>query len=90
MAGFLTVSFPGLAAALLPFGKVAAPPLFYERSAIMRKLTKKELGATRTLAKTLIESGVSFEAAATIVGMRLTYLGAFSILNVEQVFKVER
>jgi len=53
----------------------------------MRKLTNKELQATRTLAQTLTESGVSFETAATIVGMRLTYLGAFSIPNVEQVFQ---
>uniref|UniRef100_UPI0040470FF3 hypothetical protein n=1 Tax=Yoonia sp. TaxID=2212373 RepID=UPI0040470FF3 len=55
----------------------------------MRKLTKQELRSTRTLAQTLIESGVSFDKAAEIVGMRLTYLGAFSIPNVARVFRVD-
>lgn len=55
----------------------------------MRKLTKTELRATRMLSKMLMESGVTFETAANIVGMRLKYLGAFSIPNVARVFRVK-
>ena len=54
----------------------------------MRKLTKKELKATKALVRALSENGISFEAAAEIVGMRLTYLGAFSIPNIERVFDI--
>lgn len=52
----------------------------------MRKLTKHELRATRTLAQTLMESGISYESAVFIVGKRLTYLRKFSIANIQQVF----
>lgn len=55
----------------------------------MRPLTKTELRATRTLAQMLMESGVNFETAAEIIGMRLKYLGAFSIPNVARVFRVD-
>lgn len=55
----------------------------------MRKLTKKELRATRTLAEVLRANGISLENAAMIVGMRLRYLGVFSIPNVARVFQVD-
>lgn len=55
----------------------------------MRKLTKPELRATRLLAQMLMASGFDFEFTAEIVGMRLKYLGAFSIPNVARVFRVD-
>lgn len=56
----------------------------------MRKLTKGELRSVRMLATILTESGLSYEGTAYIVGMRLKYLGAFSISNLEQVFQVRK
>lgn len=86
-------SFPGLVAALttLPKGRSAAPFFRGTKKGTfpMRTLSKRELRATRTLAQMLMESGVSFEAAAEIIGMRLKYLGAFSIPNVARVFRVD-
>lgn len=55
----------------------------------MRKLTKRELGSVRTLANILSDSGLSYEATAYIIGMRLSYIKAFSIANLEQVFQVK-
>lgn len=55
----------------------------------MRKLTKRELGSVRTLANMLNDSGLSYEATVYIIGMRLSYLKAFSIANLEQVFQVK-
>jgi hypothetical protein len=76
---------PGFRAALAG----AALPLLQKESH-MRKLTKSELRSVRTLANILTESGLSYEGTAYIVGMRLKYLGAFSISNLEQVFQVRR
>lgn len=55
----------------------------------MRKLTTAELRSVRTLATILTESGLSYEGTAFIVGMRLKFLGAFSIANLERVFQVK-
>lgn len=55
----------------------------------MRKLTKRELRATKQLVHILASSGLSYEAACYIVGMRLKYLNAFSITNLERVFNVK-
>lgn len=54
----------------------------------MRKLTKGKLRSVRTLANILTESGLSYKGTAYIVGMRLKYLGAFSISNLEHIFQV--
>ena len=56
---------------------------------VKKALTKTELRATQTLAKMLRESGLRYETAVEIVGMRLTYLGKFSIPNLAQVFEVD-
>ncbi len=56
----------------------------------MRKITKVELQSVRTLAGMLIESGISYEGAVYIIGMRLKYLSAFSISNLERVFQVRK
>lgn len=55
----------------------------------MRILTKRELGSVRTLANMLSASGLSYEATVYIIGMRLSYLKAFSISNLERVFQVK-
>lgn len=55
----------------------------------MRKLTKRELSSAQTLANMLSASGLSYEATVYIIGMRLTYLQAFSIANLERVFQVK-
>lgn len=51
-----------------------------------KKLTKKELRAARLLVEAMRANAISYETAADIVGMRLTYLGKFSIPNVALVF----
>lgn len=54
----------------------------------MRKLTKTELRGVQTLTQTLMESGIEFETAAEIVGIRLKYLDAFPIPDVARVFRI--
>ncbi len=51
-----------------------------------KKLTKKELRAARLLVEAMRANAISHDTAADIVGMRLTYLGKFSIPNVALVF----
>lgn len=52
-----------------------------------KKLTGKEATRVRLLANGLMLNDVSYETAATIVGMRLSYLGKFSIPNLEIAFR---
>ena len=74
-----------------PFGGCSPFPICETRSLPNAKIELGNLRSVLTLANILTESGLSWdEGTVYIVGMRLKYLGAFSISNLEQVFQVRK